>query len=174
MDGYQRDNGGAASKVSKGREASLWVLGLVVLLVIGFTLEDDFGVPFATTLRVALVGSCQFFIYKLGSDYPGEQWPRIGFWASLVVNIAIFFTPLVDRPAYRGEAMLFALPDAIVVLTARTASYPVTDVHQRAIRQQMILGLIVAIAFCVILFTLTLIDHRTGHSWGWPWRHLRT
>jgi hypothetical protein len=95
--------------------------------------------------------------------YPREQWPRISFWVALAVNVAIFFTPLVDRPASRGELMLFALPDAIVVLAARIASYRVTNVHQRAMRQQMIFGLVVAVAFCAILFTLVLIDPRTRH-----------
>jgi hypothetical protein len=33
----------------------------------------------------------------------------------------------------------------------------------------MILGLVLAIAFCAILFVLALIDPHTGHSWG-PWR----
>lgn len=173
MDGYQFD-GEAVARASKRREAVLWVLSLLGLIVIGIMLEDDVGIPFATTLRVACVGFCQFFIYKLGADYPGEQWPRVSFWAALAVSIAIFFTPLVDRPASRGELMLFAPPDAILTLTARIASYPVADDHQRAMRQQMILGLIVAIAFCVILFGLTLVEKQTGHSWGWPWRHLRT
>ena len=50
------------------------------------------------------------------------------------------FTPLVNRPASRGEVMLFALPDAIIVLMARIVSYPVTDVHRRAMRQHMILA----------------------------------
>lgn len=65
MNGYQGDNEPAPSK---RREASLWVLGLVALLVIGFTLEDEVGIPFATTLRIACVGFCQFFIYNLGED----------------------------------------------------------------------------------------------------------
>jgi hypothetical protein len=173
MDGHQVDDNNA-SKRSRGREAVLWAASLLLLLIVGFTLEDDAGIPFDTTFRIACVGFCQFFIYKLRAEYPAERWPRIGFWLCLIVNIAVFFTPLVDRSSSRGELMLFALPDAIVVLTALIASYPVTDVHQRAMRQQMILGLVVAIAFCAVLFTLTLIDPHTGHSWGWPWRHLRT
>jgi hypothetical protein len=170
MDGYQGHNDGAPLKPSRLREVALWLLGVVALLAIGFTLEDELGIPVATTLRIACVTFCQVFIYELGRDYPGEKWPRISFWIALAVNIAIFFTPLVDRPASRGELMLFALPDAIVVLAARIASYSVVDVHQRAMRQQMILGLVVAIAFCAIVFTLVLIDPHTGHSWGPDWR----
>jgi hypothetical protein len=166
MDGYQGETDEARSNRLKRWQAGLWFLGFVALLVVGFTLEDEVGIPFATTLRVVCVGFCQFFIHKLGADYPEEQWPRISFWVALVVNIAIFFTPLVDRPASRGELMLFAVPDAIVVFGARIASYNVVDVHQRAVRQQMILGLVFAVALCAILFTLVLMDPRTGHSWG--------
>ncbi|WP_344698010.1 hypothetical protein [Sphingomonas limnosediminicola] len=102
----------------------------------------------------------------MGSDYPSETWPRISFWLSLLINIAIFFTPLVDRPASRGELILFALPDAVVTLTTLLATYRVADFHQRAMRQQMILGLIVTVAACATLFTLVLMDPHTGHFWG--------
>lgn len=133
----------------------------------GFTLEDEVGIPFASTFRVGCAAACLLFIYKLGTDYPGERWPRFSLWIALIVNIGIFFTPLVDRPASRGELMLFALPDAIVVLVAllveRCVSYPVADVHQRAVRQQIILGLVLAIAFCAILFTLVLIAPDKRH-----------
>jgi hypothetical protein len=112
------------------------------------------------------VGFCLLFIHQLGADYPGEQWPKIGFWLSLIVDVAIFFTPLVDHPASRGEFMLFAAPDTVVVLVARIASYEVTDVHQRAMRQQMILGLVIAIAFCAVFVILALIDPKVGHAWG--------
>ena len=168
MDSYQRDSGEGRSQRSRRRELGLWLLGIVALLVIGITLEDEAGIPLAMTVRIAGASICLLFIYRLGRDFPGEQWPRIGFWISLVVNIGIFFTPLVDRPISRGELMLFALPDAIVVLVAmsveRMVSYPAVDVHQRAVRQQIILGLVLAIAFCAILFTLVLIDPRTGPS----------
>jgi len=141
----------------------LWLFGVVALVVIGFTLEDGVGIPFATTLRVACAAICLFFIYRLGVSYPGERWPQISFLVALVVNFAIFFTPLVDRPASRGELMLFALPDAVVVMTARVISYPVADVHQRANRQTIILGLVVAVVFCVGLLGLTWMEARTTH-----------
>lgn len=83
---------------------------------------------------------------------------------ALLINVGIFFTPLVDGPTSRGELMLFALPDAVVVLAASIASYRVNDVHQRATRQTMILGLIVALVFCVGLFAVTLTQVHNAHG----------
>jgi hypothetical protein len=163
MDAYKGDDDQAASRARKRREASLWVLGIVALLVLGFTLQDDFGIPFDTSYRVACAAACLLFIYKLGSDYRGQKWPRISLWIVLLINAAIFFTPLVDRPTSRGEILLFALPDAVVVLAASIVSYQVSDVHQRATRQTMILGLIVAFVFCVGLFAVTLAQVHTSH-----------
>jgi hypothetical protein len=144
----------------------LWRLFLTVLamFVTGIALEDKFGIPFATTLRVGCAAMCLIFIISLRRDYPGERWPLIALPIALVVNIGLFFTPLFDRPVSRGEILLFALPDAIVLLVARIASYRVADVHQRAMRQQMILGLIVAVVFCALLLGLTLMQVHTSHS----------
>lgn len=161
MENYQRESDEGRSQQSRRCKLGLWLLGIVAVLVIGVALEDEVGIPLATTMRIAGASFCLLFIYRLGRDFPGERWPRVGFWVSLAVNIGIFFTPLVDRPISRGELMLFALPDAIVVLVAllieRVVTDPPADVHQRAVRQQILLGLVVAIAFCAILFTLVLI-----------------
>jgi FtsH-binding integral membrane protein len=145
------------------RRVSLALLGVVAFVIISIALEDEIGLPFNTTYRVVCAAMCLVFIFKLGLDYRGERWPRASFWVALLVNVGLFFTPLVNRPASRGELMLFALPDAIVVLAARIASYPVADEHQRAMRQQMILGLIVAVAFCATLFALMLMEPHTAH-----------
>ena len=59
--------------------------------------------------------------------------------------------------------MIFALPDAIIVLAVLSATYSVTNVHQRAVRQQMILGLILAVAFCAVILSLTLIGPVEPH-----------
>lgn len=112
MNNSPTDGGGRASKPSKSLSAMLWVLGFLSLVVVGFTLEREVGIPFDTTFRVVCAGACLVFIHKLGTDFPGERWPRISLWIALAVNISIFLTPLVDRPASRGELMLFALPDA--------------------------------------------------------------
>lgn len=126
--------------------------------MIGIALDNDLGIPFATTYRIACAVGCLAFIFKLGRDYPNERWPRVGFFVALLVNVLLFFTPLVDRPASRGELMLFALPDAIVVLVALVASYKVVNVHQRAVRQQMVFSLIVAVVFCAVVFSLILMN----------------
>lgn len=151
-------------KPSKLREMGLWLLGIVAVLVVGFTLQDTVGVPVETTLRIATAAICLFFVYKLGLYYPGESWPRISLWVALAVNLALFFTPLMDRPVSRGELMLFALPDAVVVMTARVVSYRAADVHQRANRQIMVLGLVVAIAGCIGILGLTWVEVRTAHG----------
>lgn len=146
---------------SKRARAACWLLCLVAFFVISFTLEDYLGIPWETSYRVVCAAICLLFIYKLGLDYPGEFWPKFSLWVSLLINAGLFFTPLVDRPTSRGELMLFALPDAIVVLVARIASYSVINDHQRAMRQQMILGLIVALVFCAGLFAVTLMGSHT-------------
>ncbi|ODT91245.1 MAG: hypothetical protein ABS86_02790 [Sphingobium sp. SCN 64-10] len=114
-------------------------------------LQEKLGIPFDTTYRLACAATCLAFIAQFGLDAPQERWPWIGFVIALLVNAGLFFTPLFDRPASRGEIMLFALPDAVVMLGARIAYYPVADDHQRAVRQQLIVGLILAMAFCAIV-----------------------
>lgn len=163
MDAFEGNEDQDASRAGKRREAGFWVLGLLALLIALFTLQDHFGIPFDTSYRVVCAAGCLFFVYKLQRDFPGEQWPRFSLGVALLVNAGIFFTPLVDRPASRGEVMLFALPDAVVVLAASIASYRVNNVHQRATRQTMILGLIVALVFCVGLFALTLAQVHSAH-----------
>lgn len=142
---------------------SLALLGIVAFVAFSFALEGELGIPVATTLRIATAAACLLFIYHLGSDYPGERWPRISLWLALLVNVAIFFTPLVDRPISRGELMLFALPDAVIVLGARVATYSVANDHQRAMRQQMVLGLVVAVVFCAVVLGLTLMEPHRAH-----------
>ena len=75
MDSYQRDSGEGRSQRSRRRELGLWLLGIVALLVIGITLEDEAGIPLAMTVRIAGASICLLFIYRLGRDFPGEQWP---------------------------------------------------------------------------------------------------
>lgn len=140
------------------QRAGLALLGIVAFVIIGTVLKDETGLPFDTSYRVACAAICLFLIFKLGQDYPGERWPRVSFWLALLVNLGLFLTPLVDRPASRGELLLFVLPDAAIVLMARIVSYPVVNAYQHAMRQQMILGMLVAVAFCAFLFTFTLAE----------------
>lgn len=156
VDTYPEDHDQAEAMARRRRETGFWVLAVFALLVVGFVLVDVAGIPFDTTYRVACAAICLLFIYKLALEFPGQRWPRTSLLIALLINVGIFFTPLVNRPTSRGELMLFALPDAVVVLAASIASYRVSDVHQRATRQTMVLGLIVALVFCVGLFAVTL------------------
>lgn len=134
-----------------------WILlGVVAFVAIAVMLESRFSVPFDMTYRIACAVACVTFIGKLAADYPGERWPWIALSIALLVNIGLFFTPMVDRPASRGELMIFALPNAVVVLIARIASYCVADERQRAMRQLMILALVVVILFGAVLVAATI------------------
>jgi hypothetical protein len=130
--------------------------GVAAFIVLGVTLDRAFGIGFDTTYRLACAGACLILIAYLARYYRGERWPWIALALALLVNVALFFTPLLDRSASRGEIMFFALPDAILFLIARTVTYRVTDVHTRAVWQQLILALVVAALFCALLFGLTL------------------
>lgn len=162
MDGHQVEDTTPWYK-SKPWDAILALVGIVAFILISNALQSETGIPFDTTYRIACAAICLFVIYKLGSNYPGQRWPRIGFWIALLANVGIFFTPLVSRPSSRGELMLFALPDAVVVLAARIVSYRVADLHQRAARQTMILGFIVALVFCAGLFAVMLLHPHVTH-----------
>lgn len=142
------------------REVALMLLGIVLFLIVAAVLYRAFAVPFDTSYRVGCALVCLGFIAKLGSDYPGERWPWIGLGLSLLVDVALFFTPLVDRPASRGELIIFGATDAVVVLTVRIVTYRVANVHQRAMRQQMILALLVAVVVSGLLFAAALAEHR--------------
>lgn len=152
------DDAGSGDKLKEGlQRGCLALLGIGVFVTIGFALEDMTGLPIDTTYRIACAGMCLFLVFKIGSDYPGELWPKVALGLALLVNSALFFTPLLARPASRGELMIFLLPDAVILLAARTFSYRATDAHQRAVHQQLIVGLVVATAVCAALFALMLI-----------------
>ena len=139
----------------------LALLGLIAFVTIGTVLEDEVGISFDTTYRVVCAGMCVVLIYSIGLEYAGQRWPRVVLWLATLVNVGILFSPLVDRPASRGEVMLFAVPDVVIFLTARIVTCSAVTVSQRATRQQMILGLVVAIGFCAILFALAILQPRT-------------
>jgi hypothetical protein len=131
--------------------------GIIGAIAIGIALENGLGIPVDTTYRVECAIACLLFILKLQRDDPTDQWPKHGLIGSAIINFLVFLTPLLSRPASRGELMVFALPDTIIVLIALIAFYMVETVHQRAVRQQMIFGLIVALGFSAVMFTLILI-----------------
>jgi len=142
-------------------KACLWLIGIGAFVALALVLEDKVGLPFDTTYRIVCAGMCLFLMTKVSSDYRGEQWPWVALAIAAVVNIGLFFTPLMARTASRGEIMIFALPDVIILLAARTFTYRVTNDHQRAVRQQLILGLVLAMAMGAALYSLTLLpSHR--------------
>ena len=136
----------------------LTIIGIIAFVTIGITLENQVGIPFSFILRLAGAGACLFVIAKIGSeDHPGERWPKIALFIAFLFNVSIFFSPLSQMPASKGDITFFAVPDAVIFLAARTFSYPATDVHQRAVRQQLIVGLILASALCAIVLSILLV-----------------
>lgn len=130
------------------------LLGIAVTLAIAFTLESKAGVPVAVTLRIIVASVCLFVMFKIGSDYAGQKWPKIALAVAAIFNFSMFFSPLAKLPASKGDIMFFAAPDAVIFMAARTFNYPVADVHTRAVRQQLIVGLILALAFCAIIMAI--------------------
>ena len=153
---------------SKAEGAGLWLFGLIGFLIVGMYLEDTFGLPFGFSVRLASIAFCQWCFWRLRSDYPDDWWSKSVFWSALVLNILVLLSPLTDRQPSRGELMVFALPDAILFLAVRTVTYKVADVHQRAVRQQLVLGLILALAFYGVILTVMLLDPAARH-WGLHW-----
>lgn len=135
----------------------LALIGVVIFVALSIALDNYVGIPFDTSYRIACASGCLLYIIKLGLDHPGEKWPWVGFSIALLLSISLFFTPLLDRPASRGEIVLFALPDAIILLGARIATYPVNnDDDRRIIHQRLILALVIALAFFGVLVAVSL------------------
>lgn len=155
------DMNAAEPPKSKMRQFVSLLLGVIAFVIICIVLENEAGLPFEITYRVGCAVACLTLIYQWSLEHPEERWLRVGFWFALLVNVGLFFTPIVDRPASRGELMIFALPDTVVVLAVGLAYYPADDVRQRAVRQQMILGLVVAGLFCATVFGFALIEPHT-------------
>ena len=137
---------------SRLARVALSLVGIVAFVAAALVLQEEVGIPFDTTFRVVCAGACLFFIARFARESPGERWIWVGFWISAVVDVAMFFTPVLQGPVSRGEIMLFGFPDAIVLLIARLATYEAADAHRRAVRQQLVLGLILGLAFCALLF----------------------
>ena len=135
----------------------LALLGIIAFAASAITLETEVGIPFKTTYRIACAIACLIFVAKIGSDYRGQQWPRIAFVLALLLNVGILFSPLAHLPASKGDLLFFGAPDAAIMLAARAVTYPATDVHQRAVRQQLIFGLVLAVAFCAIILSIMFI-----------------
>ncbi len=153
-----------ATEAPEDSGARVKKLGLILLGIIAFVIVaavlDAGGIPFDLTYRVACAGVCLWFIHTLKIDPPEAGWRRIGLGSAAVVNVALFFTPVVDRPSSRGELMLFAIPDLVVVLAARIATLRPVDVEQRAKRIQLIACLVIAGAVCAGLLAAAVAESR--------------
>ena len=136
--------------------------GIAAFVAFSVTLENEVGIPFKTTYRVACAVACLALMAKVGSEYRWAQWSRIAVWLAILFNAGLFFSPLAQLPAPKGDLLFFGAPDAAIMLAARIGSYEVTDDHQRAIRQQMIVGLILALAFCAIILAMMFIPSRVA------------
>jgi drug/metabolite transporter (DMT)-like permease len=143
--------------------ALVWLFGIAVFVTIAIVLEDQMGIPFALTFRIACASACIVPMYKTLGEYPGEKWPLIALLVAFLFNFTMFFSPLAKLPASKGDILFFALPDVAIFMAARAWTYPVTDVHQRAVRQQLIVGLILAIAVCALFMSLLLLPPHTTH-----------
>jgi hypothetical protein len=141
-----------AEDFESGRERSLREVGLALAGVAAFLFVSlvlrGFGIHFDTSYRVACAAASSALVYSLKSGFPDEKWPQRAFWISLLINIGILFTPLVDRPASRGEIILFFLPDGFVAAIAMIA-------HNRSwaasVRTQLIATIVLFAAACAAL-----------------------
>lgn len=99
---------------------------------------------------------------RVTRDYRGERWPWVALFTAAAVNLAMLFSPIFDRPASRGEILFFAGPDIVIFLAARVRSYPVPDVQARAVRQQLIVALILAIMFTALILSIAMLPDRVA------------
>jgi len=138
---------------SKSARGVIVILAMLALVGLGTAI----GLSFDTSYRIACAAACIIFIASLALDYPDDLWPKIGLIAATLINAGLFLTPVFHRPSSRGELMLFALPDAIALLSVRLAYFSVSTDHERAQRQMVIFGLVVAVVFCAVLYSVLLL-----------------
>jgi hypothetical protein len=140
------------------RNIAIVSFGLLAFLVVSIAMDEYGLLPWDFSYRVGCAGMCLAVLAKFAMELPEERWPWWSFWAALVANIGLFFTPIMDRAASRGELLIFALPDAVIWLTFGIASTPPIDLAARVTRQYMMLGLVVAILMGTILFAFALFE----------------
>lgn len=140
------------------------VVGLGIYIALAMTLENVTGIRFDTTYKVTCAFVCVGFMTKLALGSPGERWPWIAIAAACIFNAGLFLTPVLSHPASRGEIMFFALPDASIFMLTRAITYPETDVHKRAVRQQIFVGLFFAVALSAIILAAGFIPDRPKAS----------
>lgn len=138
----------------------LLVLVGVGLLVAGsIILEDRLEIPVDVFYRAACATISLWMMIRIGQAYRPDTWPLLAVATAIAVNVAMFFTPIVQRPASRGEILLFAAPDVLIFLIFRTANFRVVDEQSRAVRQQLIVGTIIVATFCALLLSAAFIPN---------------
>lgn len=162
---------GAQTSTLKTRllHVCLALIGIAVFDTLAIMLENRVGVPFKTTFRLACAVGCLTLIARMIADEPDAHWLRFAFCGALVSNLAMFFSPLAALPASKGDLLFFAAPDAAILFGARAFTYPVTDDHQRAVRQQLIMGFILALAVSALILSIMFVPdpaarHRERHA----------
>ncbi len=144
------------------RFTALVLLGIVAGVAVGMWLQDRWGIAFDLTYRIVCALACIELMRRVARGYDGERWPWVALFVAAVVNVALLFSPIFDRPASRGEILFFAGPDVVIFLAARVRSYRVPDLQARAVRQQLIVGLVLALLFTALILSMALLpDHRT-------------
>lgn len=143
------------------RIGCLTLLGVAGFVAFGITLETACGIPFDLTYRIACAVACLVMMVKIGADQGKERWFRVSLFIALVFNASLFLTPILHRPASRGEIMIFALPDAAVFFFGQAIGYPTGDEHQRAVRQQLFVGSLLAFAVAALLLAASFIPDRS-------------
>lgn len=147
-------------RTTRGRVLLLAVT-LPAIIMLSIFVEDNLDVSSDAIFRVVSAVVAPIAIYPCLAG-PDSRWMRFGLVLALAVNMGIFFTPLVDRPAAsRGEFFLFALPSLVVMLSARVASFPVQTARDRVVRQQLILGLVVSVLACATGFIIAIAEARS-------------
>lgn len=138
----------------------LTLIAVFAFVAFGILLESATGIPFDTTYRIACAGMCLGFMAMMAREHPGARWSWIALLIAATTNAALFLTPMAHHPASRGEVMILALPDATIYLTARAMTLPATDVHERAVRQQVVVGAILAYVFSALIIATLFIPDR--------------
>lgn len=143
---------------------AMMLIGLGIWVASAMTLENVTGISVDTTYKVTCAIVCVGFMAHVATNYPGERWPWIAVAVACLFNAGLFFTPVLGHPASRGEIMLFALPDVSIFTLARAVTYPAEDVHERAVRQQIFMGLFFAVALGAIILATGFIPDRREPS----------
>lgn len=132
------------SEEAQDLSCGFYFVGFVTFMIVSFGLESIFGIAWDTSFRVGCMLVGLGLATAVCGDHRRERWFVAGMAVATIANVAIFLTPLVERPTSRGELMIFLGPTVIVLLLARLLSYPVRDARSNANRLLLVLSLVTA------------------------------